>query len=108
MDGMILDLALATLMVAVAFRLIVAFWRYHVVQARSRLYRMMVRVGARVHPSDDATIGAIRSEMYHRCRRCRAEAKCERWLAGREEGDNAFCPNVSLLQVLSARSRAST
>jgi hypothetical protein len=43
---------------------------------------------------------AIGKKMQRRCRRCSREALCERWLSGKIEGGNAFCPNAEAFRIL--------
>jgi hypothetical protein len=48
----------------------------------------------------NAELGTIMGEVRQRCRGCTAEDVCERWLRGDEEGDNAFCPNARVFEIL--------
>lgn len=44
----------------------------------------------------DEVIKAIR----RRCRHCRAPHECEAWLEGQLAGDNDFCPNARVFEIL--------
>lgn len=71
-----------------------------------RMMDMLKRVGLDL---GTATLGepqtiAIGKEVRRRCRRCSREALCERWLAGKVEGGNAFCPNAEAFRILAETS----
>jgi hypothetical protein len=57
---------------------------------------MMARVGLTPgsHMLGDWGTEAVMKAVRRRCRRCPREARCDRWLAGEEPGDNAFCANA--------------
>jgi len=40
------------------------------------------------------------NEARRRCRTCKHEDLCDRWLAGKTEVGNSFCPNAPTFQVL--------
>lgn len=67
-----------------------------------RMMCMMMRVGLEPGTAtlDDPRIKTIMKEMRQRCRRCPREGLCERWLAGKVEGGNAFCPNAPVFGAL--------
>lgn len=97
------QISVAIAMVGVAGALIV--WLRSDMAAR-RMTTMMTRVGLVSLP---ATFGglrtsAIRKVMLRRCRRCPREGLCERWLAGKVEGDNSFCPNAQTFRILTGAS----
>ncbi len=100
------QISVAIIMVSVAVGSIV--WLESSVAAASvkRMMRMMKRIG--LDSGTDAlgnpqtmTIGI---ELRHRCRRCLHEDLCERWLAGKVEGGNTFCPNAETLRILAGAS----
>jgi hypothetical protein len=100
------DWQIASIFLLVTAALIFWFRSKLAMASRSRMYRMMARVG--IAPGDFAVsdggasldMQAVRS----RCRRCPAEDVCERWLAGEIDGDNGFCPNARVFDgVIKAR-----
>ena len=65
-----------------------------------RLRSMMKTLGldpATVQPDDMPVIAA---ELQDRCRACGSEEACEEWLQGVRKGDNSFCPNSPLFEIL--------
>jgi len=67
-----------------------------------RMRSMMKRIGlnARTIRRSDPQTTTIGKQLRRRCRRCPREALCERWLAGKVEGGNAFCPNAEAFRNL--------
>lgn len=96
------DTYLAIVMVIVAAGGIVWFERSELVNTAERLRAMMKRVGLdpALAGGDEAGTSAVLKEVRRRCRHCRCEGFCDRWLAGIEEGDNAFCSNASVFRKL--------
>jgi len=43
---------------------------------------------------DDQRIKKAIADVKARCRRCPSEGLCERWLLGKVDGENTFCPNA--------------
>ncbi len=71
-----------------------------------RILRMMKRIGL---DPEAATLGdpqttTIGKELRRRCRGCRSEDLCERWLAGKVKGGNTFCPNAESFRILARAS----
>ena len=96
------EIGVALIMVAVVAALFAWFARYFGASSERRMMRMLM--GAGVDP-DVAARGdkkAIMEDIRGRCRKCRAEDLCERWLAGRIEGENTFCPNARILRSLAS------
>ncbi len=90
----------AIVMVTVSIALLVWFLRYLGATSERRLMRMLKRAG--VNPeiaAQDDTEGIIK-DVRSRCRKCRFEDLCERWLAGEVEGENTFCPNARIFSIL--------
>ena len=48
----------------------------------------------------ECMIEASMKEIRQRCRACTTVNECERWLAGKEDGDNVFCPNAEVFNAL--------
>ena len=65
-----------------------------------RMRRMLVAVGLDADLADDHDIPTIMKEVRYRCRRCPAESECEGWLDGDVDGENDFCPNHKVFEVL--------
>ena len=65
-----------------------------------RLMAMMTRAGVRAAALGDPRTMAMRKQARRRCRRCSSNDLCERWLAGKVEGGNSFCPNAQTIRLL--------
>ncbi len=93
---------IAISMVVVSVALVMWFQRYLAATSARRMIRMMMGVGlnpgAAMH--SDPRTEAIMKEAQCRCRNCMAEDLCDRWLVGKVEGDNSFCPNARTFGVL--------
>jgi hypothetical protein len=73
-----------------------------------RMISMMERVG--LDPSIassgeansvlESVIETSMKEIRKRCRACSTVDECKRWLAGKEDGDNVFCPNAEVFMAL--------
>lgn len=70
------------------------------VASESRMRHMMRKAGLDpdIDPvgEHDEVIQAIRRS----CRRCGATDECEAWLEGEHAGDNSFCPNARVFEIL--------
>ena len=67
-----------------------------------RMMGVMKRIGLdpwTIRRGDPQTM-TIGKQLRRRCRRCSREALCERWLAGKVEGGNTFCPNAETFRNL--------
>jgi len=92
------DLPIALIFILVTAILVVWFRGKLAAGSRSRLYRMMARLGVdpnRFSHSDEDVVSGMKA-IRSRCRMCPAEDVCERWLDGEIEGDHGFCPNAKL------------
>lgn len=90
----------AAAMVGVAAILIFAYRKFLAVNSERRLRAMLESVGLDPAITSNGDTEAVMSAVRRRCRSCASEALCERWLAGDEQGDNAFCPNARLFAML--------
>lgn len=92
---------IALFMVAVAIGLFVWFRRSEAAGSARRMKSMMRRAGLDPEAiyQDSPEFRAIMNEARQRCRRCRTEGFCERWLRGIVGGGNAFCPNAQVFNV---------
>lgn len=97
------EIGIAVVMLAALSTLFAAFAGYFSASSESRLLRMTAGAGAAIANDPHAIGEAARL----RCRKCRAEDLCERWLAGKVPGDNSFCPNARLFRSMAVRHPAS-
>ena len=100
MDPTLFDIGVALVMVAVIAALFVWFARYLGASSERRMMRMLLRAGVDPEIAARGDKQAIIKDIRSRCRKCPAEALCERWLAGTIEGENTFCPNAQIFSAL--------
>lgn len=91
---------LAIFMVAVSGVLVVWFWRYRAADSQRRMMQMLTRAGVTPEVIRRGDVEAIIKDVRSRCRACSSEDLCERWLAGKVEGENDFCPNAQIFHSL--------
>lgn len=96
------DTYLAIVMVMAAAGAIVWFKRSELAITAGRMRGMMRRIGLDpgLAESGDAKTMAVMKEVRRRCGRCPREDFCDRWLIGKEKGENTFCRNASMFQML--------
>jgi hypothetical protein len=85
------------------------FFQYRSAASERRMARMMANAGVDPAVASRADAEAIIQDVRSRCLHCRSENLCDRWFAGKVEGDNSFCPNAQIfrgLRKIEARSRA--
>jgi hypothetical protein len=90
----------AVLILTVSLALVVWFLRHRAGISETRMARMMLH--NRVDP--EVATESIMREARSRCVRCRSKAWCDKWFAGKVDGDNSFCPNVETFRSLAAAS----
>jgi hypothetical protein len=95
-----LDIGIALIMVAVIAAFLAWFARFLGASSERRMTRMLMRAGVDPGLVARGDKEAVIKDIRSRCRRCRAEDLCERWLAGKVEGENTFCPNAPLFSAL--------
>ena len=95
-----IQISIAVIMVGVACAGVVWLYTSQASASIGRMMAMMERAGLdpRTATLDDPRTMTIRKEMRRRCRRCPREELCDRWLAGKVEGNNSFCPNAETFQ----------
>lgn len=93
------EIGVAVVMVTVSIGLIVWFSRYLVATSRKRMMHMLARVGVDPEVAKHRDTQAIMKDVQSRCLRCPSEGLCDRWLAGKVEGDDSFCPNAKLFRT---------
>lgn len=101
---------IATIVVALAATIaLLAMRQQHKTAASERrMISMLERVGldpALASSSEprnvwESVIDMSMNDVRQRCRQCSTVDECERWLAGKEGGDNTFCPNARVFNAL--------
>ena len=100
MNPTLSDLGLGLLLLAVGVSLLVWFWRYRAAASQGRMMQMLTRAGVAPEVAREGDIEAIIKDVRSRCQKCRSEDLCDRWLAGKVEGENDFCPNAQIFRSL--------
>jgi hypothetical protein len=100
MDSTLYEIGVATLMVVIIVALIVWFFSYQATVSVTRMMQMLTRAGVDPEVARQGSVEAIMQDVRSRCQNCRSEALCDRWLAGKAEGDNNFCPNAPIFRML--------
>jgi hypothetical protein len=100
MNPTLFEIGVAIFMVAVSVGLIVWFFRSMAAASRRRLMHMLTRAGVAPEVAKHGDTEAIIQDVRRRCLRCRSEGLCDRWLAGKVEGDHSFCPNAQIFRTL--------
>ena len=107
MDISAVQIVVGIAMVVIGAALAFGYRRYLAAQSERRMLGMLSSLGLDPTIATSGDIETIMSEVRERCRHCAAEDKCERWLKGEESGDNEFCPNHRVFEVLGKYSGAS-
>lgn len=100
MNPTLFQIGVAVVMVAVSLGLILWFSRDMVAASRRRLTNMLALAGVAPEVAKHGDNRATMKDVQSRCLRCRSEGLCERWLAGKVEGDHSFCPNAQVFRTL--------
>src|SRR6266567_3781600 len=100
MNPTLFEIGLATFMVAVSVALIVWFLRYTAAASGKRMMQMFTLAGVDPEVARHGDTEAIMQDVRRRCIRCRSEGLCDRWLAGKVDGDHSFCPNAQIFRTL--------
>lgn len=87
-------------MLFVALAIVFAYRGYLVRNSERRMHHMLAKVGLDPDVVDGGDVPTIMKDVRARCRTCSSESVCERWLAGEEGGDNDFCPNHRVFEIL--------
>ena len=98
------DILIALVLVVTAMCLVAMFLRYKADSSERRMRSMLERCGLDPELIAKGDTHAIMREVRRRCRTCQTEAVCERWLAGKETGENSFCPNAETFEILAKSS----
>jgi hypothetical protein len=96
------EINVAIILVTVNVALLVWFQRNRVAVSARRMMGMMTRAGLDpvISTEGDRRTKAVMKEAGRRCRNCMREGLCDRWLAGKVEGSNSFCPNARVFRAL--------
>jgi len=89
-----------TAMVVVTFVLIFAYRSYLAANSERRMLSMIESIGLDPAIASSSDLETIMGEVRRRCRSCKSEDVCERWLTCSEKDDNDFCPNSKAFEVL--------
>ena len=89
-----------TAMVVVTFVLIFAYRSYLAANSERRMLSMIESIGLDPAIASSSDLETIMGEVRRRCRSCKSEDVCERWLTCSENDDNDFCPNSKAFEVL--------
>jgi len=108
MDSILIEAYLPVFAILASVVLLVAFFSHNRSGSARRMMRMMERLGldpriaTRTYPQTLAypQTETIMKHVRRRCRGCKCEGLCERWLAREVEGDNSFCPNAQTFLTL--------
>jgi hypothetical protein len=100
MNESIIQVVAALAMAGVAAAMIFGFRRYLAVSSERRMQAMLEAVGLDPEIATSGEIPTIMKEVRQRCRSCASESVCERWLQGKKDDGNDFCPNARVFEVL--------
>lgn len=106
MDMPLIQVIAAIAMLAATVGLVLGYRRYLAANSERRMRMMLESVGLDPEIATSGEISTIIKEVRQRCRHCATEDVCERWLKGNEEGDNEFCPNARVFDILKKHSDA--
>ncbi len=106
MNMSLMQVIAAIAMAGAVVALVLGYRRYLAANSERRMQTMLESVGLDPNLATSGEIPTIMKEVRQRCSHCAAESVCERWLEGNEEGDNAFCPNAKVFEVLKKYSAA--
>jgi hypothetical protein len=91
-------------MVIVTFVLIFAYRSYLSANSERRMLSMIESLGLDPAIASSSDLETVMGEVRQRCRNCKSEDVCERWLTCNEKGDNDFCPNAKTFEGLQGHS----
>ena len=102
MNPTLFEIGVALSMVAVSVALVVWFSRSVAAASDRRMMHMLTRAGVDRGVAGHGDSEAVLQDARRRCGGCRFEDLCDRWLAGKVEGDNSFCPNAQIFRRIAA------
>ena len=80
--------------------LVFAWRRYQIANAERRRLDMLEALGLDPAMASSTDLPTIMGDVRRRCEQCPSEDVCERWLRGEVSGDNDFCPNAKVFEIL--------
>lgn len=105
MNPSLFEISVAIVMMAVIIALFVWFAKYKGAVSERRMQRMLKRAGVDREVAMQGDTESIIKDIRSRCQKCMAEDLCERWLAGEVKGENTFCPNAQVFNLLTRTTR---
>jgi len=100
MSVSLIQIVAAIAMIGVAVALVILYRRYLAANSERRMRSMLEAVGLDPAIAASGEIPTIMKEVRQRCQSCGSEDACERWLAENKEGENSFCPNSKVFEIL--------
>ena len=100
MHPTLFEIGTALIMATVIIALLVWFLRSLAAASGRRMMQMLTSAGVDPEVARRGDTEAIIQDVRRRCGKCRSEDLCDRWLAGKVEGDNSFCPNAQIFRIL--------
>lgn len=100
MNMSLFQIIAAMFMLGATIALIAVFRKYKAAASERRMQNMLECVGLDPAIASSGDKEVIMKEIRQRCRTCANESVCERWLAGKVDGDNLFCPNAKVFDAL--------
>lgn len=100
MNPTLFEIGVAVCMVTVIAALVVLFARSLAEASAGRTLLMLAHAGVDPELARHADTDPGMRDVRRRCRGCRSEDLCDRWLAGNVGGDNSFCPNAQIMRKL--------
>ena len=94
------EIMIAVVMVAASVVLVMLIREYMATTSERRMMQMLTRVGVDPEIATLRDTEAIMKEVRRRCQKCNKEGLCESWLAREVEGENIFCPNARVFDLL--------
>ena len=105
MDMTVMQAFIGIVMAGIAVLIVFGFRSYLANSSERRMRSMLESIGLDPAIAYSNEIPTIMREVRQRCRTCQSESVCERWLKGKEQGGNDFCPNAKVFEVLEKHSR---
>lgn len=100
MDFSLTQILAAMVMVGLGIVLVLVYRSYLNRKSERRMVAMLEALGLDPDIATSGDMQTIMGEVRQRCRSCTSEAVCERWLRVELDGDNDFCPNHRVFEIL--------
>ncbi len=105
MDMSVIQGFIGLAMAGIAILMVFGFRSYLANSSERRMRGMLESAGLDPAIAYSNELPVIMHHVRQRCRTCNSEGVCERWLAGKENGGNDFCPNAKIFRILQKHSR---